>query len=158
MSAGARIPKAEMTGIKGGLLKLVIRKKVGHVPDSVELMWNHPAVFMDLMRMGNKAEHWDRVDPHLATLAAMAAAAEIGCSMCLDLNYFLAHDKGLAVDKAREVPRWRDAKVFTPAERRVMEYAEAMCQTPPAVTDEMSTALLAELGAAGLIELSARIG
>ena len=25
----------------------------------------------------------------------MAAAAEIGCSFCLDLNYFLAHDRGL---------------------------------------------------------------
>ena len=39
-----------------------------------------------------------------------------------------------------------------------MEYAEAMCQTPPAVTDEMSAALLADLGADGLIELTARIG
>ena len=39
-----------------------------------------------------------------------------------------------------------------------MEYAEAMCQTPPAVTDEMSAALLEDLGADGLIELTARIG
>ena len=37
--------------------------------------------------------------------------------------------------------------VFTPLERRVMEYAEAMCQTPPTVTDEMSAALLEDLGA-----------
>lgn len=158
MTGSARIPNAELTGIQGGLLKLAIRKKIGHVPENVEVMWNHPAVFKDLMRMGSKAEKWDRLDDHLATFAVMAAAAEIGCSMCLDLNYFMAHDKGLAEDKAREVPRWRDADVFTPLERRVMEYAEAMCQTPLAVTDEMSAALLADLGAAGLLELTARIG
>jgi alkylhydroperoxidase family enzyme len=74
------------------------------------------------------------------------------------VNYFLVHDKGLDEDKARDVPRWRDSEIFTPLERRVMEYAEAMCRTPLAVTDEMSEALLADLGADGLIELTARIG
>ena len=44
----------------------------------------------------------------------MAAAAEIGCSFCLDLNYFLAHDRGLDAAKAREVPRWRESTVFSP--------------------------------------------
>jgi alkylhydroperoxidase family enzyme len=39
-----------------------------------------------------------------------------------------------------------------------MEYAEAMCQTPLAVTDEMSAVLLADLGAPALLELTARIG
>jgi alkylhydroperoxidase family enzyme len=39
-----------------------------------------------------------------------------------------------------------------------MDYAEAMSQTPPAVTDEMAAALLDELGAPALLELTARIG
>src|SRR3546814_21054579 len=39
-----------------------------------------------------------------------------------------------------------------------MEYAEAMSQTPPAVTDEMSAGLLEQLGASALIELTAMIG
>ena len=72
----------------------------------------------------------------------MAAAGAIGCSFCLDLHYFMAHDRGLDEAKAREVPRWRESAVFTPLERGVMEYAEAMCQTPPTVTDEMSAELL----------------
>ena len=38
-----------------------------------------------------------------------------------------------------------------------MEYGEAMTQTPPAVTDEMSAALLEELGAPALLELTAKI-
>lgn len=39
-----------------------------------------------------------------------------------------------------------------------MEYAEAMSQTPLAVTDKMSAALLEELGPPALLELTARIG
>lgn len=158
MSEHARIPSIELTGPKGRLLKLVVRKKMGRVPASIGVMWNHPAVFTDLMRMGGKTEKWDRLDRGLGSLAVMAAAAEIGCSFCLDLNYFMAHEKGLDVDKAREVPRWRESAVFSASERRVMQYAEAMCQTPLSVTDDMSTALLTDLGAAGLVELTARIG
>ena len=48
--------------------------------------------------------------------------------------------------------------MFTPLERRVLEYAEAMSRTPLTVTDEMSAALLQELGAPALVELTARIG
>jgi alkylhydroperoxidase family enzyme len=158
MAGSTRVPRTELSGIQGGLLKLAIRKKLGEVPENVEVMWNHPAVFKDMMRMGGKTEKWDRLDHNLASFAVMAAAAEIGCSFCLDLNYFMVHNKGLDEDKAREVPRWRESEIFTRLERRVMEYAEAMCQTPPAVTDEMSAALLANLGADGLIELTARIG
>ncbi len=153
-----RVPRAELAGVQGGLLKMAVRKKLGRVPDNVAVLWNHPAVFKDLMRAGARTEKWDRVDDDLASFAVMAAAAVIGCSACLDLNYFMAHNRGLAVEKAREVPRWRTSTVFTPLERRVMEYAEAVSQTPPTVSDELSAALLADLGAAGLIELTARIG
>jgi alkylhydroperoxidase family enzyme len=87
----------------------------------------------------------------------MAAAGQIGCSFCLDLNYFMAHNHGLDEAKVREVLRWRESAAFTPLERKVMEYAEAMSQTPLAVTDELSTALLEQLGAPALVELTARI-
>ena len=158
MSEQARIPATELTGVQGSILKAAVRRKLGRIPDSIAVMWNHPAVFKDLMRMGGKTEKWNRLDKHLATFAVMAAAAEIGCGFCLDFNYFMAHDRGLDEDKAREVPRWRESAVFTPLERRVMEYAEAMSRTPLTVTDEMSAALLDELGADGLVELTARIG
>ena len=70
----------------------------------------------------------------------------------------MTHNRGLDEAKAREVPRWRESSVFTALEREVMEYAEAMSQTPPAVTDEMSATLLEALGAPALLELTARVG
>ena len=39
----------------------------------------------------------------------------------------------------------------------MLEYAEAMSQTPPAVTDELSERLLDQLGAPALLELTAYI-
>lgn len=157
MASIARIPKAEITGIYGFVLKTMARRMFGHVPDSIGVMWHNPAVLKDLMGFGRKAEKWDQLDPNLASYAAMAAAGAVGCSFCLDLNYFMAHNRRLDEAKVREVPRWRDSAVFTPLERRVMEYAEAMSQTPLTVTDEMSAALLEELGAPALVELTARV-
>lgn len=153
-----RVPRKQLDGLFGTLIKIAMRKKVGSVPEGAEVLWNHPAAFKDSMRFGARVEKWDRLDQSLATLASMAAAAEIGCSFCLDLHYFMAHDKGLDEVKAREVPRWRASEAFTPVERRVMEYAVAMCQTSPAVTDEMSAALLTDLGSSGLVELTSRVG
>ena len=39
-----------------------------------------------------------------------------------------------------------------------MEYAEAMTETPPRVTDELSARLLEQLGAAAMVELTAWVG
>jgi len=158
MNTTARVPKAALTGLQGRLLKIVVRRKLGQVPESLEVMWNHPRVLKDMARMGGRTEKWDCLEENLGAFAVMATAAQIGCGFCLDLNYFAAHTRGLDVAKAREVSRWRDSTLFTPLERRVMEYAEAVSTTPPAVTDELSAALLEELGADGLIELTARIG
>ena len=158
MTSTARIPAIEITGVYGSLIKTMSRKMLGQVPDSIGVMWHHPAVLKAMMGFGRKAEGWNRLDPNLASFATMAAAGAVGCNFCLDLHYFMSHNHGLDEAKAREVPRWRTSSVFSPLERRVMEYAEAMCQTPLTVTDEMSAALLADLGAPALLELTARIG
>ena len=157
MTGETRIPLTEITGAYGALVKFAARKKLGFVPKSVGVLWHHKAVMTDSMGIGAKVEKWRELDQNLASYAAMAAAATIGCSFCLDFNYFMAHDRGLDEAKAREVPRWRESSVFTATERRVMEYAEAASQTPPAVTDELSDALLADLGPAALVELAARV-
>jgi AhpD family alkylhydroperoxidase len=158
MTSSTRVPATEITGLYGALLKTMSRRMVGQVPEAAGVMWHYPAVFKDMMGFGRKVDSWDRLDPDLASFASMAAAGAIGCSFCLDFHYFMAHNRGLDEVKAREVPRWRESAAFSPLERRVLEYAEAMSATPPAVTDELSAALLAELGAPALLELTARIG
>ena len=93
---------------------------VGRVPDSLGVLWHNRRVLIDLMGIGRKSEKWSALDPNLTSYANMAAAATIGCSFCLDLHYFMAHDHGLDEAKAREVPRWRESSAFTPVEVKVI--------------------------------------
>jgi alkylhydroperoxidase family enzyme len=153
-----RIPPKEITGLYGAIVKRFSARMFGQVPESLGVMWHHLPVLKASMGFGQKLQKWDQCDESLKSFAHMAVASLIGCSWCLDFNYFMAHNRGLDVDKAREIPRWRESTVFTPLEREVLEYAEAMSQTPPTVTDEMVASLLEELGAAGLVELSSVIG
>ena len=159
MTSAPRIPKTEITGPYGGLVKMFGRKMFGKVPESAEVMWHNPAVFKTLSTVGQKAEKkWNACDDELKAFAHMAVSSLVGCSFCLDFGYFMTHHNGLNEAKASEVPRWRESDAFTTRERDVMEYAEAMSQTPPTVTDELSARLLEALGPAALIELTAFIG
>jgi AhpD family alkylhydroperoxidase len=158
MSRTPRIPKAEITGLYGYLLKRFSRKLLGEVPEGAAVMWQNRAVLTSSMGFGRKVQKWDQLDPDLKAFAHMAVAAQIGCSWCLDFGYFQAHNEGLDETKASEVPRWRESPVFTLLERDVLEYAEAMTETPPRVTDELSARLLEQLGAPALVELTAVVG
>lgn len=157
MTTQTRIPPTELTGVFGTVVKVAARRMIGRVPDSMGVLAHHPALMRASMGIGRKIEALDELDPNLASYAVMATAAYIGCSWCLDFNYYKAHNDGLDEAKARQVPVWHEASVFSPLERDVMAYAEAMSQTPPTVTDELSAALLDALGPAALIELTAKV-
>src|SRR5262249_54182884 len=124
-------------------------------PESLGVMWHNRAVLSSMMAFGRKAEKWNKLDPNLKSFAQMAVASRVGCSFCLDFAYFQAHNKGLDEARASEVPRWRESAVFTSVERDVMEYAEAMSELPPRVTDDLSARLLEQLGAPAMVELTA---
>jgi alkylhydroperoxidase family enzyme len=154
MTGTTRIPAAEITGVKGWLVKRFARRSLGQVPTSLGVYWHNQKVLMDMARVGSRLKKWDACDEQLKSFAHMAVAAQVGCSWCLDYNYFEAHNKDLDMDKAREVPRWREAEVFSPLEREALAYAEAMTTTEPTVTDEMVASLRAQLGDAALVELT----
>jgi alkylhydroperoxidase family enzyme len=160
MAGNTRIPQAELNGVSGAIAKRMARRMVGEVPESLGVAWHHKPVLFFSFGLGRKSKKWKECDENLKTFAHMAVASLVGCSFCLDLGYFEAHNRGLDLTKAREVPRWREwreSDVFTPLERDVMEYAEAMSQTTPTVTDELSATLLEQLGAPALLELTAII-
>jgi alkylhydroperoxidase family enzyme len=149
-----RIPKAELpTELKENLIE-----QLGAVPEPVEVVFNNPDVATSNLEFSAEVAQWNAADASLKTFAHMAVAAQVGCSWCLDINYFAALNQNLDLAKASQVPRWRESDVFTPLEREVMEYAEAMTNTPTTVTDELSASLLAQLGPAALVELTVFIG
>ena len=145
-----RVPKAELPA---ELRKNMI-EQIGAVPEPVEVLWNNPELAAANQEFAAKVGTWDAADASLKTFAHMAVAAQVGCGWCLDINYFAALNQNLDLTKASQVPRWRESDVFTPLERDVLEYAEAMTDTPTTVTDELSASLLERLGPAALVELT----
>ncbi|MGW5364038.1 carboxymuconolactone decarboxylase family protein [Actinopolymorpha pittospori] len=148
-----RIPKAELPAE----LKETMIAQLGTVPENVEVLWHSPQVTQDNLEFGAKVGAWDAAEESLKSFAHMAVAAQVGCSWCLDVGYFQAQNQNLDLTKASQVPRWRESELFTPLERDVLEYAEAMTNTPPTVTDELYAGLLDRLGPAAMVELTALI-
>ena len=148
-----RVPKAKLPAE----LSESMIEQLGAVPENVEVLWHSPKVTQDNLEFGAKVGAWDAADASLKTFAHMAVAAQVGCSWCLDINYFQALHQNLDLAKASQVPRWRESELFTPLERDVLAYAEAMTNTPPTVTDELYASLLERLGPAAMVELTAYI-
>ena len=149
-----RVPRAELPAE----LRENMIEQLGSVPEPVEVLWNHPQLAAANQEFTAKVAMLDAADASLKTFAHMAVAAQVGCGWCLDVNYFFALNQNLDLTKASQVPRWRQADVFSPLERDVLEYAEAMTTTPSTVTDELSRRLLDQLGPAALVELTVFIG
>ncbi|MFJ7909543.1 carboxymuconolactone decarboxylase family protein [Kitasatospora sp. NPDC096204] len=148
-----RLPKAQLPAE----LSENMIKGFGTTLEPVEAIWHNPAVATANLDFSRRIAEWDALDAGLKSFAHMAVAAQVGCGWCLDVGYFHAQNQGLDLAKASQVPNWRAAEVFTPLEREVLEYAEAMTVTPPAVTDELYDSLLDQLGAAAMVELTAYV-
>ncbi len=104
-----------------------------------------------------RAAKWKTLEVKIRDVAEMAAAAKIGCAWCMDFGYWMMHTHGIPPEKIEAVPHWRSSKLFDPVERLVMEYAEAMTETPPAVDDDLVNRLRGYFNEAQLIELTALI-
>ncbi|WP_448316161.1 carboxymuconolactone decarboxylase family protein [Streptomyces sp. CO7] len=134
------------------------RRAYGEVLDPVRAMAHHRRVTLTDIRLELSVARWNKLDPQLKILAVMASSHLIGCSWCTDFGYWEAHDEGVPSAKLHAVPSWREHReVFTEAEQDVLEYAEAMSATPPAVTDELAARLLGRLGEAAFVELTAMV-
>jgi alkylhydroperoxidase family enzyme len=133
-----RVPKAELpAGLSDSMIK-----RFGGLPAPVEVTWQNSKVAAASLEFGGRVSEWDAAEESLKSFAHMAVAAQVGCSWCLDIGYFQAQNQNLDVAKASQLPRWRESDVFTALERDVLEYAEAVTNTPPTVTDELSARLL----------------
>ncbi|MQA87364.1 MAG: carboxymuconolactone decarboxylase family protein [Streptosporangiales bacterium] len=155
----ARVP-LDIQG-KGLLVRLAgwySTRKYGKILEPLAAASPHPGVLAatGLLELGAQ-RWWHRLDPTLHCLAVQMASAQIGCSWCLDFGYWEAHHKGVDPAKIRDVPHWRDSDVYSPVERLVLEYAEAMTVTPPTVTDELVARLREHLDDAQFVELTALV-
>ena len=113
-----RIPAKEITGPYGALVKTFSKRMFGRVPESLGVMWHNVPVLKASMGYGQKLQKWDQCDQTLKSFAHMAVASYIGCSWCLDFNYFMAFNEGLDVDRASGDPAVAGLRRVHPAGAR----------------------------------------
>ncbi|HWM35869.1 MAG TPA: carboxymuconolactone decarboxylase family protein [Streptomyces sp.] len=132
------------------------RRKYGKVLDPLLAMGHNPRVLRAGAFYEQRIAKWRDLDPGLKHLAEMVSAARIGCAWCVDFGYWLADDLGLPMEKIQYVPAWREHRErFGELELLVMEFAEALTETEPTVTDELAEALIGRLGESAFVELTA---
>jgi hypothetical protein len=100
-----RIPRAEITGRYGAMVKKFSKKMFGDVPEPVEVAWHNKPVLKFTFGIGRQTRKWHECDENLKSFAHLAVASLIGCTWCLDFGYFTAHNEGLDEAKAREARR-----------------------------------------------------
>jgi AhpD family alkylhydroperoxidase len=135
------------------------RRVYGEVLEPGKALAHNSRLTLTYLLFERAVAKFNKLDPVLKELAVMAAAAHIGCSWCMDFGYWEAHELGVPAEKLSAVPAWRaNRELYTALELAVMEYSEAICESPPAITDEMSARLNEQLGEAAFVELTFMVG
>ena len=101
MASGIRIPKAELTGVFGAVIKRMPRKMLGDLRDALEVYWHNRKGLNLNFTVAWKIRKFEQCDENLKTFAHMAVASMIDCGWCLDTTFFQAHNQGLDLVKAR---------------------------------------------------------
>jgi len=143
------------------LVRLVYRyaaRRFGAVPEPFAVMAHAPGVFWtNAVHESLVERRWTRLDHELRELAVLRAALTVDCPWCVDFGGHLSERGGVPAAKLESVAGWRSSPLFSDLERQVLDYAEALSETPLRVTDDMVAALERELGADVVVELTAYV-
>ena len=108
-----------------------------------------------MLEWGNERAHG--LDEKLQMLAETKAATQVGCEFCLDIASHLSRKAGVSEEQLRNLHAYKESPAFSPLERLVLEYAEAMSQTPVMVSDELFARLREHFDEQQIVELTAGI-
>jgi 4-carboxymuconolactone decarboxylase len=75
----------------------------------------------------------------------------------MDIGSAVSRGYGVSEEQLRDLAGYKASNLFSPLEKLVAEYAEAMTRTPVTVSDELFAALQQHLSAAQLVEITAVI-
>ncbi len=156
-SETARVPLEHSGSTLARMMNFWTRRTYGQEMEPMLALLHNRRVMTSVARFEMGVAKWSRLDRDLKELASIAVASQIGCSWCVDFGYYVSRTNGMDAAKLEEVADWRSSTVYTPLERAVLAYAEAMTATPPTVTDEMVETLRADLDDAQLVELTEMI-
>jgi AhpD family alkylhydroperoxidase len=152
-----RIAPAPARGVLRRYVYREARKRFDRDLEPIGVMGHHARLLVGMGGYEMAMAKACKVDSRLKSLAETKAALMVGCEFCIDIGAHVSASHGVTDEQLLALPRHREATCFTELERLVIDYAEAMTQTPAAVSDELFAALREHFDDAQLVELTAGI-
>jgi AhpD family alkylhydroperoxidase len=152
------VPESE-AGWAGRLIYRFARRRLGQVPEPFAVSRHHTGVFWaSIVAEMSYQQACKRLPVTVRELAVYRTATQVGCQWCVDFGTMLQRLEGLDVERLKHIDEYATSPLYSPVERMVIAYADAMTALPTTVTDEQVAELEKELCRAGLIELTTQIG
>ena len=133
------------------------RRRFGRVPAPLGIMAHHRWVLVGVAGIELSLERATAMDARLKELATLKTATLVGCRFCIDIGAWLARTHGVTEAELRDLPTYETSSVFSPRDKLVLRYAEAMTACPVHVPAEVMAGLQRELDDAALVELTTMI-
>lgn len=113
-----------------------------------------PGGFAAMMKL-NAHVHACGLDKALLELMKIRVSQINGCAFCIDMHVTAARKLGLEDQRLHLLAAWREAPVFSAAERAALEWAEALTRLPDgAVPDAAYEHASAQFSTAQIVDLS----
>jgi AhpD family alkylhydroperoxidase len=133
------------------------RRRFGRVPGSLAVVAHNLASLTAVAGFELANERGRAVPWRLKELATVKVALEVGCRFCIDIGSSMARKHGVTEEQLLDLPFYADSSYLSALDKRVLDYAVAMTETPVVVAEELFQELLRALGREGLVELTSAI-
>ncbi len=97
------------------------------------------------------------LSPAIRSLVTVRVSQINHCRFCIDINSATLARRSGSMDKVHALENWHDSELFTPEERAILAYTEAVTVSDSEVTDEMGEELKRHMDDDGVVELTALI-
>ncbi len=153
----SRIKTAPAKGLFRKYYFREVRRRFGRDLETTGVMAHHTHVMTAVGGFELAMERAKKVPEQLKNLAETKVALVVGCEFCIDIGSHISSESGISDEQLLALPRHREATCFSELEKLVLDYAEAMTQTPAAVGDDLFAALQEHFDEAQLVELTTMI-
>jgi AhpD family alkylhydroperoxidase len=134
------------------------KRKYGAVLKSATVWAKAPRVFLALSWLyGVLDRKRSPLSPSLRSLVIVRISQINGCSFCIDLNTAVLLARGVSIEKALALQRWRTSELFTDLEKATLEYAEAVTTSREKINPELWLTMREFFNETALVELTALI-
>jgi AhpD family alkylhydroperoxidase len=153
----ARIDPYPARGLLVRLAYWFARQRFGRVPGSVAVLAHNRATLSAVAGFELASERGHAAPWRLKELASVKVATLVGCRFCIDIGSSVARKHGVTDEELLDLPLYERSPRLSALDKRVLDFAVAMTETPVVVPDDLFAELLRELGRDGLVELTSAI-